>query len=141
MDRFVLLLHLLGAIGMGFYLLLPFLVMRMQGMTAGGKAGLAGGLAAANRWGQILLLVQLLTGVFLAARDGVSTPWIVVVIVVLVLIGAVTGMLGKPLRQLRTENQTAAAVQEQLRKVQLFGWIAFALFLVMILLMYYPEWL
>jgi len=140
LRNFIVFLHLLGAIWMGIYLLFPFLAMRLADMSAAARAGFAGGLGIANRWGQILLLAQFVTGGYLVGRAGFSTAWIITVIALLVLIGAFTGMMGKPLKQLKADNLSGSVAGEHLRKITLFSWIVFALFLIMIILMYFPYW-
>ncbi|WP_409345321.1 hypothetical protein [Paenibacillus sp. MBLB4367] len=138
MVRFILFLHLLGGIGMGFYLLLPFLAMRVSSLSATVREGFVNSLHSANRIGQILLIVQFLTGGYLISKSDVSTPWMVQVIVLFVAIGAITGMLAKPMRLLQQQaaggGETDASVTN---RFVVFSSIAGVLFLALIVLMYY----
>lgn len=136
MVSFILFLHLLGSIGMGFYLLFPFLLMKK------GEEGLAqtvGNYNTANRVGQILLLVQFLTGGYMISQASYSTAWMIVVILLVVVIGGLTGMLGKKLKSAREALSSGKASAEAgMGEVQTFSWLIALSFLVMIILMSYP---
>jgi uncharacterized membrane protein len=136
MSSFMLFLHLLGSIGMGFYLLLPFLTARIGSLSGASQQGYAGALKAANRIGQILLVVQLLTGGYMVGKGDYSAGWMAAAIILLVLIGAMSGMMGGPLKRLTAGGQASDA-----RKVNTFALINAILFLAVIILMYNPTWL
>ncbi|RAV10589.1 hypothetical protein [Paenibacillus contaminans] len=138
MVRFILFLHLLGGIGMGFYLILPFLAMRISTLSASVREGYVHSLRAANRIGQILLIVQFLTGGYLISKADVSTPWIVQVIILFVVIGGITGMLGKPMRLIQQQAGGGGEVDNSItNRFVVFSSIAGVLFLALIVLMFY----
>ena len=137
--QFIVLLHLIGSLWMGFYLILPFVATRIAGASSGARAGYAGSMMLANRWGQFMLIVQFLTGGYLVGIAKFGMLWVSVVILLLILMGATTGIMAKPLKRLQQENQSKDGVQEQIKKVQLFSWLTFALFIVMVVLMKYPN--
>ncbi|EXX92477.1 hypothetical protein BG52_12765, partial [Paenibacillus darwinianus] len=91
MEKFMLFLHAIGAVGGGFYVLLPFLVGRTTKLAGEGQAGLADGLALANRFAQYFLILQLLTGGYLMTFADYSVLWMVLSIGLFLAIAALGG--------------------------------------------------
>lgn len=86
------LLHILGAVGLGFYLLLPFILMPVKPLKDSSKADFMSGLYKTSRIMQYLLVLQLLTGGYMMGGD--YTPfWMTVSIGLLVFIGAISGIM------------------------------------------------
>ncbi|MBB6635933.1 hypothetical protein [Cohnella thailandensis] len=138
MNTVMLFLHVVGAVGMGIYAILPFLVGKFKQLSTPAQEGLASGLLGAGRIGQFSLVLQLLTGGYLISKADYTVAWMVVVIVIFVAIGAMAGMVQGPLKRIRAAaagNQDASA---NVSKVQTFSAIAFVLFLVIIWLMQDP---
>lgn len=138
MYHWALLLHLLGSMAMGFYLLLPFLLQRMAGRSGPEQAGAAGLLYAANRIGQFLLIAQFLTGGYLLGPGNYSALWIILGIVILVALGAFTGMMGKEMKRLRERLVAGGSAGPETGKIRVFGWLTFVSLLLMIVVMKNP---
>lgn len=96
-TAFVLFLHIIGAAGMGYYLLLPFLIRHVD-------AGSLRLLILSNRILQFVLLLQVVTGAVLVAPSGVSNAWLAVSLVLVLLIGGLTGMMGRGMKRLLHEG-------------------------------------
>ncbi len=138
MVNFLLFLHTLGAIAVGFYLILPFLAHKLVTLSGEGRQGYAKGLYLSNRISQWILIPQFLTGGYLISGTGggYSVPWMIAVIVLFIVIGAMSGMIGGPLRRISTAGGDAA---RDMAKVRNFGAIAFVALLIEIVLMYYSH--
>ncbi len=134
---FILFLHALGAAAIGFYLLLPFVAARLRKLAPAAQSGFAGSLQSLNRFGQWLLVVQFLTGGYLISQYELSVLWMVVVIVLLIALGAVSGMLGGPLK--RIAGASGGAAESDISRTGAFSAIAAALVFVLLILMYFPE--
>jgi hypothetical protein len=132
--QFIVLLHVLGAVGMGFYLVLPFLAGKLAVAGNGSGSALAQGLKKANRIGQALLIVQFLTGGYLMSQIKVQVGWMIAVTVLLVAIGAFSGIIGKPLSNLGSGTGDAAKL---LGKVKTFSWLLFIAMILMVICMVY----
>lgn len=92
--EWIVLIHVVGAIVAGFYLVLPFLIRDDKGVLAT--------VFQLNRIGQFSLIAQFLTGGYLlSAQEGVhySFEWMGLVGVVFLAIGALTGIMAGPLRR------------------------------------------
>jgi hypothetical protein len=139
MDKAFLFLHLVASIGMGFYLLLPFLVGRLAGPAAQSQAGYAGLLASANRIGMYLLVVQLLTGGYLLQTADYSVLWMVLIVLAFLAVAAFTGMMAKPLKRYKEAVQQGQSGKAEYGKIRLFSTLAGAFFLIIIFLMKFPE--
>jgi len=141
MERFVLFLHILGSLAVGFYLLLPFVASKLAGMNPQAQVGYAKGIYGMNRIGQWLLIVQFLTGGYLISKyDFLTVTWMIVVIVLFVVLGAMSGMLAAPLKRIIEHGgEGKAAAANDARKLSSFSGVAALLVLVITILMVYPE--
>lgn len=132
-------LHLLGAIGMGFYIVLPFMLGRASKLAGAGQAGLAEGLNIGNRIAQYFLVLQLLTGGYMMSKGDYSVAWMVIVTVVFLAIGAIGGIMAKPLKGIVKaigQDQSASAL---IGKARVMSVIVLVLYLVIIYFMKNPT--
>ncbi|HEY0827099.1 MAG TPA: hypothetical protein VGE40_03315 [Bacilli bacterium] len=139
MIQFIVFLHVLGAIGTGFYLLLPFLFLRLGALSSSAQDGLVSGLFTANRIGQYLLVVQFLTGGYLISQGEYSVAWMVVVIVLFVGAAALAGIMSKPMKALMANAKAGKASAAEAAKIKNFSFIIAILLVVIIVLMNYPA--
>jgi hypothetical protein len=140
MTKFIVFLHILGSVGMGFYLVFPILSAKISSLSKQAQEGFVQALSTANRFGQILLIIQFLTGGYLISKtEGLSPAWMAVSIVLIILIGAFTGMVGGPLRRILTGLQANTAVDNDVAKVKLFSLLTAIILIVIVDLMVYPE--
>jgi len=140
MDRFVLFLHVLGSLAVGFYLLLPFVAMKLSGLNPQAQVGYAKGIFGLNRIGQWLLVVQFLTGGYLISKYDLTVTWMIVVIVLFVLLGAMSGMIAGPLKRIIQQGgEGKAAAAKDASKLSTFSGVAALLVLALLILMYYSE--
>lgn len=134
----VLFLHALGALTVGFYLLLPFVVGRLSGLNPQSQVGFARVLYKLNRIGQWMLVAQFLTGGYMISQVGRSVPWMVAVIVVFVAIGAMSGMIAAPLKRIIANGgEGKAAAAKDASKLQTFSGIGALLIFVLLILKYF----
>ncbi|MDB5055089.1 MAG: hypothetical protein JWM44_3139 [Bacilli bacterium] len=143
MTKFILFLHILSAVGMGFYLIFPLLTVRISSLGKQTQEGFVQALQTANRIGQLFLIVQLLTGGYLIGKlkdsYGLGAPWMISVIVLFVLAGAVTGMLGGPLKRIVKNLQAGQAVEPDVAKTKTFSILVSVILILLVILMVYPE--
>lgn len=139
MLKLILFLHLIASIGMGFYLLLPFLAQRLGGKPDHALGGYAGLLVSANRVGQYLLILQFLTGGYLISKADYSYLWMGIVIVAFLVIAAFSGMLTKPLKLYREAAAEGKSAAELTGKIRLFSVLIGVSFVFILFLMKYPE--
>jgi len=141
MTKFILFLHILSAVGMGFYLLFPFLAFRIGAFAKQTQEGYVQALLTANRLGQILLVVQFLTGGYLIGKykDSITTTWMIIVIVLILAVGALTGMLGGPLKRIVKDLQAGKTDASNLAKAKTFSLLTSVIILILVILMVYPN--
>ncbi|MFD1957617.1 hypothetical protein ACFSL6_26455 [Paenibacillus thailandensis] len=131
-------LHLLGAVGMGFYIVLPIMIGRASKLAGAGQQGLAEGLAVANRIVQYCLIIQLLTGGYLISQSDYSVFWIVLVIVLFLAIAAFSGIISKPLKQVVSSIQAGQSATAFIGKARLLSLIVLVLYIIVIYFMAFP---
>jgi hypothetical protein len=143
MYNIMLVLHVLGAVGMGIYAIMPFVVGKFKQLSGSAQEGLAIGLLTAGRISQYALVLQLLTGGYLISNAAggakYSTAWMITVIVLFVAIGALTGIVQAPLKRIvaaATDSQSASA---SISRVQTLSTITFIIFLIIIWFMKNPS--
>ncbi|HZG77517.1 MAG TPA: hypothetical protein VEZ72_16815 [Paenibacillus sp.] len=140
MERFILFLHVLGSLAVGFYLLLPFVAMKLSGLNPQAQVGYAKGIYGLNRIGQWLLIVQFLTGGYLISKYDLTVTWMVVVIVLFVALGAMSGMIAGPLKRIIAHGgEGKAAAAKDASKLSTFSGVAALLVLALLILMYYSD--
>ncbi|MEB3100529.1 hypothetical protein [Ferviditalea candida] len=140
MVQFLLLLHVLGAIGMGIYLVLPFLFARSAGMEAQARQGLVEGVYAAHRIGQFLLIAQFLTGGYLISQAKYSVMWMALAIVLFLAVSAVTGIAGSRMKRFIQSMKAGKDGAAQFASAKTLSSIAAIILLVTIIVMVYPTY-
>jgi hypothetical protein len=137
----MLFLHVVGAVGMGIYAILPFVTGKFKQLSGAAQEGLASGLVTAGRFGQYALVLQLLTGGYLISNSqsgDYSVAWMITVIVLFVAIAALTGIVQGPLKRIAIASAKGESASSSISRVQTLSAIVFVLFLVIIWLMQDP---
>jgi uncharacterized membrane protein len=122
--------HVISAIALLLYLVLPFI----SGSAA--RPNGASRLHGLNRIGQYLLIVAFLTGGYMVSKAGMSGAWMAVAIVLILVMFAMAGMMGGPLKRLKAGNSGTA---ESVKKLRTFSIIAAGAFVLILVLMYNPT--
>jgi hypothetical protein len=135
MYTFILFLHVAGAVGMGIYVVLPIIAGRFRRLSTPAQEGLASGLISAGRFGQFALVVQLLTGGYLMSQGDYSTSWIIAMGIVYLAIGALTGLVARPLKQIVATTSNGQSATDAIARVRVFSILIVILFLVMLYMM------
>jgi hypothetical protein len=139
MGQFLLFLHAVGAVGMGIYLLLPFLVGRITQLSSEGQSGFADGLITANRVAQMCLVVQLLTGLYLMTMSHYSALWSTLTLVLFLGIGAIGGVMAKSLKAIVAAAKAGESASGSIARVRLFSILLLVLYVAIIFVMQYPH--
>ncbi|WP_019640323.1 hypothetical protein [Paenibacillus fonticola] len=112
MSSFMYFLHIIGALSLGFYLVLPFVFGAIRKLSLAAQEGMLSAIKTLNRYAQFGLIIQLLTGGYLVGKGGYSVPWMIVVVVLFLAIGALGGIMAKPLKlalsSIQNNNSIAA---------------------------------
>ncbi|MDO7906103.1 hypothetical protein Q5741_06680 [Paenibacillus sp. JX-17] len=134
--RLVLFLHIIGAVAMGFYLVVPFVVGKIGSLSNGAKEGTLSAIGTLNRYAQIGLVIQLLTGGYLISEGNYSVAWMIVVFILFLAIAAIGGMMGKPLRTAITAIRSGSAAAEVGRLRGMSSLLAICLLLILFFMVY-----
>ncbi|WEK53233.1 MAG: hypothetical protein P0Y55_11600 [Candidatus Cohnella colombiensis] len=141
MNTIMLFLHIIGAVGMGIYAILPFVIGKFNQVSGEAQGGLASGLVAAGKIGQYSLGIQFITGGYLltaGGKLGYTVPWIIIVIVIFLAMGALSGIIQGPLKKITVEAASGQNVSAHISKVRTLSTILFVLFIVIIWFMQDP---
>ncbi|OXS62788.1 hypothetical protein B1A99_02770 [Cohnella sp. CIP 111063] len=140
MANVMLFLHVVGAVGMGVYAILPFVAGKFKQLSGTAQEGLARGLISGGRIGQYALVLQLITGGYLLTGLNVSyaVSWIVTVGILFLAIGALSGIVQGPLKRIAEASVKGESASASISKVQTLSTIIFVLFLVIIWFMQVP---
>jgi hypothetical protein len=131
-------LHVLGAVGMGFYIVLPIMVGRASKLAGVGQGGLADGLLSANRIAQYFLILQLLTGGYLMSQADYTVTWMVIIILLFLGIAALGGIVSKPLKRVVSSIQEGQSATAHINKARVMSMIILVLYIVIIYFMMFP---
>lgn len=140
MLKVMLFLHIVGAVGMGIYAIMPFVVGKFKQLSGTAQEGLASGLVSAGRIGQYALVLQLITGGYLitGTDSEYAVSWIVTSVVIFIAIGALTGIVQAPLKRIAAAAVKGENASGSISRVQTLSGITFILFMVIIWIMQAP---
>jgi hypothetical protein len=138
MSQFLLFLHVVGAVGLGFYLVLPFMMMRITGLTNEALQPYLNGLYGTSRIGQYLLVIQLLTGGYLISQSEYTVMWIILSIVFFIIIGALSGIMNKNLKVALKHLNNNETAEQPLGTAKSLSIIVSLSLLVILYIMMYP---
>ncbi|MFM9277740.1 hypothetical protein [Paenibacillus jiagnxiensis] len=137
--RVIYLLHIIGALAMGFYLILPFLVGKLNNMSAPAQEGAVSAVRTLNRFAQYALIIQLLTGGYMLTGEDYSIAWMVVVFLLFLIIAGLGGMMGKPLRLAIDGISKGSDISAQRAKLRTFSVLLAISMLLMLFFMVYRR--
>jgi hypothetical protein len=131
MNQLFLFLHVLSAMMMGIYLMMPFLSMRIQALSGNAQFGFVSVLFALNRTGQLALIIALLSGGYMVSKAPYSLAWMIATVVIFLALGAITGVLGGAMRKSLGEP-SGSKINEQVGKIKSMSVISGILFFLMV---------
>ena len=121
MFKAMLFVHIIGALALGFYLVLPFVFAKVNKLSIPAQEGTVSLISSLNRFAQIGLVIQLLTGGYMVGKGKFSIVWMIVVVVLFLIIGALSGMMGKPLRLALQNIKQKNSLQAHLGKLKMLS--------------------
>jgi uncharacterized membrane protein len=130
-------LHLLGAIVMGYYLLVPVVIGRAAALAGDARKGFIGALRVLNTIAQFVLIVQLLTGGYLMEQGDYSIAWMAATLVLFLLIGAFSGMMGRPMKRIMQSSVNLDS--SDLGRIRLFSILVAISYLLIVIIMSDPT--
>ncbi|MBA4544193.1 MULTISPECIES: hypothetical protein [Thermoactinomyces] len=134
MLKIMLFFHVLGAIGMGFYLVLPFLLQK-RFLQSRSVLQVLYRLNFLTQW---ILVVQLLTGGYLYSQAVYSTLWISLVVAAYFGVGAFGGLFGYYIRHF-LKSPDRFEVKSWMQTVRFHALFTTAFIFLVILLMMFPA--
>jgi len=138
LKEIMLFLHVLGAIGMGIYVLMPMLAGHFRKLSGAAQEGMAASLIVGGRVGQFALIVQLLTGGYLMSQAKYTVAWIVVILVLFLVIGALTGIVQKPIQTIAEASRESRDASDAIARVRTLSILILILYLIIVWLMMDP---
>lgn len=114
-------LHIIGALALGFYLILPLIIGNVSKLSPAAQEGTISAIKTYNSYAQIGLLIQLLTGGYLMTKGEYTPVWMTVITVLLLAIGAFSGIMGKPLRMALDNIRKSKGIGEVYGKLRTFS--------------------
>lgn len=97
--QIVVFLHVIGAVGLGYYLVLPFFMLRLKGYAQNALQPYMSSIHGTSRIAQYLLILQFLTGGYLISQQDYTVLWMILTIVIFLVIAALSGIMNKRLKQ------------------------------------------
>ncbi|MDQ0873852.1 hypothetical protein QFZ77_002511 [Paenibacillus sp. V4I3] len=134
-------LHVVSALLLGAYVMFPFLVGRVATLSGAAQESFVGVIATINRIGQFSLIVTFLTGGAMVSQvDPMpSVLWMISSVVLLLIVGAITGMIGGRIKKLIANSKAGKSTASDAAKIKTFSWIAAVAVIVAVLIMTNPQ--
>lgn len=130
--------HILGAVSVGFYLLLPFVVAAISKLSVPAQEGSIAAVRTFNRIAQYGLIIQLLSGGYIMSQGEYGISWMILVVVIFLAMLAIAGIMGKSLRLGIAGIQEKKDISSEKGKLRTFSIILAVLLLVMLWIMVNP---
>lgn len=134
-------LHVVSALLLGAYVMFPFLVGRAATLSGAAQESFVGVITKINRIGQFSLIVTFLTGGAMVSQvdPKPSVLWMISSVVLLLIIGAITGMIGGRIKKLIANSKAGKSTASDAAKIKTFSWIAAIAVIVAVLIMTNPQ--
>jgi hypothetical protein len=132
--------HLWFGLAMAIYILFPLVAVWLRGKQPAEQTGMLKMLQWINRFGQFILLIQFLSGGMIMTQAKYTVAWMITVTVLLVVIGAFTGMMAKPLKQWLLSSSEGAENAASASKVIIFASLNALTYAATIYFMYHPAY-
>ncbi|MDF2653228.1 MAG: hypothetical protein K0Q73_9033 [Paenibacillus sp.] len=134
-------LHVVSALLLGAYVMFPFFVGRAATLSGAAQESFVGVIATINRIGQFSLIVTFLTGGAMVSQvDPMpSVLWMISSIVLLLIVGAISGMIGGRIKKLIANSKAGKSTASDAAKIKTFSWIAAVAVIVAVLIMTNPQ--
>ena len=139
MSRVFFLVHMIGMLALGFYLVLPFILGRVEKLSAPAKEGTLSAIGGLNRFAQYGLVIQLITGGYLMSQGEYSVVWMIIVVVLLLALFAIGGIMSKPLRLAAAGIRENRDVSAETNKIRTLSGVLSITLLVMVFFMVYNQ--
>jgi hypothetical protein len=139
MGHFLFFLHMIGTLALGFYLVLPFVLGRVEKLSAPAREGTLSAIGGFNRFAQYGLVIQLLTGGYMMSQGEYSVPWMIVVVVLLLAMFALGGIIGKPLRLAAAGMRENRDVSAETGKIRTLSALLMVALVLMVFFMVYSD--
>ncbi|KRF03596.1 hypothetical protein ASG89_02175 [Paenibacillus sp. Soil766] len=138
-QHVMLFLHVISALLLGSYVVFPFIVGRAASLSGAGQESFMGLLSTINRIGQFALIVTFISGGAMVSEGNFSGLWMALAIILLVIVGAVTGMIGGRIKKLRANSAAGINTAADAAKIKTFSWIASIAVILAIVIMTNPQ--
>jgi hypothetical protein len=135
MYNVMIFLHVVSALLLGSYVVLPFLVGRAASLSGAAQESFVGVLRSFNRVGQFALIVAFITGGALISSVKPSVAWMITATVLLLIIGALSGMIGARSKKLIAAAKASSSTASDVAKIKAFSWIAAIAVILAVLIM------
>ncbi|MDQ0191792.1 hypothetical protein [Paenibacillus wynnii] len=132
-------LHMIGMLALGFYLVLPFILGRVEKLSAPAKEGTLSAIGGLNRFAQYGLVIQLITGGYLMSQGEYSVVWMIIVVVLLLALFAIGGIMSKPLRLAAAGIRENRDVSAETGKIRTLSSVLSVTLLLMVFFMVYNQ--
>ncbi|UKS24296.1 hypothetical protein LOZ80_22010 [Paenibacillus sp. HWE-109] len=141
MFQTMIFLHVVSALLLGAYVVFPFIVGRASALSGAAQESFAGLLSTFNRVGQFSLIVSFLTGGAMISQidPRPSVLWMILAVVLLLIVGAVTGMIGGRIKKLIANAKAGKSTAADAAKIKTFSWIAAVAVILAVLFMTNPQ--
>lgn len=137
--KVLMLIHMIGTLALGFYLVLPFVLNKTAKLSGTAKEGTLNVVSGFNRYAQYGLIIQLLSGGYMMTKGEYSIPWMTVVVVLLVAMFAFAGVMGKPLRLAAAGMRENRDVSAETGKIRTMSILLAVCLVLMIFFMVYDD--
>ncbi len=140
MYQLLVFIHVTSALFLGSFLVLPWVIKAMLSRTSGELIGFLKMASSFLRSGHYALIVLIITGGWMVVGYSAfpSILWVTTAVMILLLIGAMMGMIHKTLKKMIISGHQQNKLVTNTAKLKTLSWVTFSAILIVILIMTNP---
>ncbi|WP_018933269.1 hypothetical protein [Gracilibacillus lacisalsi] len=137
MYSFIVFVHVIGALLLGSFLAFPVAFKSLLSRSGTELKISVKTLVSFTRFGHYALFVLIITGGWMVMRYATypSWLWVVLSLILLMLIGALIGMIQKGLKSIMLAKNPDKVLQRNTAKLNILGWFTFLLIVIAVFIM------
>ncbi|AOH54752.1 hypothetical protein ABE28_010355 [Peribacillus muralis] len=141
MYQLLVFIHVISAIFLGSFLVLPWMIKTIFSRTGDEFIGFLRMALSFLRSGHYALIFLMVSGGWMVTGYSAfpSILWVSIAVVLLLLIGALMGMILKTLKKIIKEDYPSNHFAENLTKLRTMSWVMFLTILIAVLIMTNPN--
>lgn len=141
MYHILIYIHILSALLIGIYILIPFVIPSIESFSQKEQTTFSELILFFIRVGQYALILLLLTGggLIYIINGGLTTLWMILTTILFLIVGGALGMMQVKIKALRKSRDNDFALHSHLNQFKIYSWMTSIGIILILIVMTNPE--